>query len=112
MEEKSFLCEKCNYQTRIKASFEQHLKTYLHITGKRKTRSDKLILKCDYCVFETNNKNNHKSHHLNNHASIEERSKEYTFYCSVCDFGTFEYNLMVIHEETNKHNLRSIIKIS
>ena len=34
-------CDKCSYFTDMKLSFERHLKSILHITGKRKSRTDK-----------------------------------------------------------------------
>jgi len=38
------------------------------------------------------------------HATIEERSKEFKFYCDKCDFGTFAEILFTRHLETKKHN--------
>jgi len=67
----SFYCDKCNYRTDFKYSYEQHLETTLHKTGKRKERSDKVVLKCEFCPYESHNRNNFQTHRLNNHLSIE-----------------------------------------
>jgi hypothetical protein len=112
MEEKpSFYCEKCNYRTEFRYSYEQHLETTLHKTGKRKERSDKVVLKCEFCPYESHNRNNFNTHRLNNHLSIEERSKEYTYYCNICDFGSFDTKVMEKHNQSKKHVLRSTTRI-
>ena len=56
-----------------------------------------------------------KTHQLTKHATIEERSKEFKFYCDKCDFGTFAEILFTRHLETKKHNnthLETILDIS
>ena len=42
-------------------------------------------------------------HKLNEHATKEEREKEFKYYCFNCDFGTFSSQLYKKHEETKKH---------
>ena len=44
-----------------------------------------------------------KTHQLTKHATTEERSKEFKFYCDKCDFGTFAEILFTRHLETKKH---------
>ena len=44
-----------------------------------------------------------KKHRLNEHSTIEEREKEFKFYCICCDFGTFLKQTYEIHNNTNKH---------
>lgn len=79
-----FYCEPCHYGTRIKFNYELHLKTTLHLTGKRKERSDKNIYKitykCGHCEFESHNKNNYLTHVLNNHSTQEVREREFKYY--------------------------------
>jgi hypothetical protein len=106
-ESTTFYCDKCLYGTNFKYSYEQHLKTTLHITGKRKERVDKITLKCEFCTFESHNKNNYMTHRLNNHLGIEERQKEFGYYCNVCDFGSFDKKVMDRHNHTKRHSLRS-----
>ncbi len=45
-------------------------------------------------------------HKLNNHSSIEEKKKEFKYYCSHCDFGCFYENFMKNHNETIKHKYK------
>ena len=44
-----------------------------------------------------------KKHILNEHSTKEQREKEFKFYCSYCDFGTFSKDTIKVHNETNKH---------
>ncbi len=52
-----------------------------------------------------------QTHRLNNHLSIEERNKEYTYYCIICDFGSFDTKVMEKHNQSKKHILRSTTRI-
>ena len=45
--ELKYKCEKCNYLTNYKSSYDKHLKSELHLLGKRKERSDKKNKKCE-----------------------------------------------------------------
>lgn len=97
-------CEKCNFKTNIKSRWESHIRTELHITGTRKKRSDcKEPLQCDRCEYKTKNKTLLIQHKLNEHASIEERKKEFRYYCENCDYGTFSIDLYNRHIQTDKH---------
>ena len=111
-ENKKFYCEKCNFSTDFKYTYNEHLQTILHQTGKRKVRCDKNKPKktyvCNQCnFFDTVNKINYQTHMLNNHSTLEERKNGFTFYCSFCDFGTFDQLVMIKHEESKKHQKRS-----
>lgn len=105
----SYTCEKCNYFTNKLDSYKKHCNSVLHKTGKRKTRSDKLTenYKCNICDYECNHKMNMKLHKLRNHATIEEKIKEFKYYCVSCDFGEFNQNLYNKHLTTNKHKMRA-----
>ena len=99
-----FICEKCNYKTNIKGSYDAHLLTELHINGKRKQRSDKLYpKKCEKCNVMIKNKITEELHYLNDHASLEEREKNFLFYCKCCDYGSLYEDQFNKHKETNKH---------
>ncbi len=99
-------CENCNYHCNEKSSWNTHINTELHKTGKRKKRSDyggPYI--CDKCIFETPNKVKFKEHKLNNHSNKEERKKEFKYYCELCDKGYFYNDMYSRHTKTEKHNL-------
>ena len=107
--DKKFYCEKCNFGTDFKYTYNEHLQTILHQTGKRKVRCDKKEkLVCNKCTFFSGiNRLNYLNHMLNNHSTLEERKNGFTFYCSCCDFGTFDQLVMIKHEESKKHQKRS-----
>ena len=98
------ICEKCDYKCNFDSQWKIHCDTELHKTGKRKKRTDyREIEKCKDCDYITKNHTTMKKHYLNEHASIEEREKEFKFYCKLCDFGTFSKDTMNTHNETEKH---------
>jgi hypothetical protein len=107
-----YKCEKCNFKCNTKARWENHVNTELHITGHRKKRSDyKEPIKCDNCEYNTKNITTLKIHKLNKHSTKEIREKEFTFYCKMCDYGSFSKDSFDIHNNTKKHiNFLSIIK--
>ena len=105
--ENKYICEKCNFKCNTKARWEAHINTTLHQTGIKKKRSDyKEPIKCDYCNYETKNITTLKMHKLNNHSTIEEKKKEFKYYCSYCDFGCLYENFMIKHNETTKHKYK------
>ena len=111
MEESKYSCKKCNYYTNLLSSYNTHLKTELHENGKRKTRSDKIIMEpftCEKCNYQNMNKLNFRMHMLNNHLSIAEKEKEFLFYCKICNFGCFAEICYKKHVETNKHKIKSL----
>ena len=99
-----FICEKCDYKCNIISRWEKHINTELHITGKKKIRSDykgeKKCIDCDYIGKTLNNLIEHK---LNYHSSVEEREKEFKYYCKLCDYGTLSKDLINNHKNTKKH---------
>lgn len=99
-----FICEKCNFETNIKSKWNIHIDTELHKNGKRKIRSDcKNPLKCYDCDYITKNNITLKKHILNKHSNIEERQKQFKYYCNYCNFGTFSIDTINIHNNTDKH---------
>jgi len=106
VKEFKFNCEKCNYKCQFECQWIKHCKTELHKTGKRKKiirKNHKQPEKCKLCDYETKNTFLMKKHILNEHSTKEVREKEFKFYCSYCDFGTFSKDTIKIHNETNKH---------
>jgi len=106
MEKKDFkyVCEQCNFKCNTKSRWENHIKTELHKTGTRKQRKDyKQPTKCERCDYETKNITTLKIHKLNKHCSKEDREQAFTYYCKICDFGTFSEDSMKIHNGTKKH---------
>lgn len=51
-----------------------------------------------------------KQHKLNEHATKEQREKEFKFYCKCCDVGSFSKDIYEKHTNSEKHN-RYINKI-
>ncbi len=101
-----YYCNSCDYKCNVKSSWEKHLLTTLHITGKRKVRTDKIDpYTCKNCSFKTKNKVALKQHNLNYHSTITERENEFKFYCKYCDFGTFSNPLYEEHLNTEKHKI-------
>jgi len=99
-----FICEKCDYKGNIKSQWKKHINTELHKTGKKKERSDKKDpLKCEKCEYTIKSIIGLKQHYLNWHSSLEEREKEFKYYCKLCNFGTFTQNLLETHNNTKKH---------
>lgn len=103
--EYTYICGKCNYKTNLKNSFDKHCLSVLHKTGKRKTRKDKLCdeYSCSDCNYSTTVKVNFTMHRLNNHSTIEEKKKYFTYYCDLCNFGTFGKTFYDKHLQTKKH---------
>jgi hypothetical protein len=108
MEKNNYFCEKCNLNFFNNSRFEKHIKTELHLIGKKKKRSDyKEPFKCEDCEYTTKNIVTLKVHKLNKHSSLEDREKEYTHYCKCCDYGSFSNDMYNIHIETIKHKYYS-----
>ena len=105
-----YKCEKCRYETNFKSQWENHIKTELHKTGKRKTRSDKKYPeKCPKCNYKPTTNINMKLHTLNNHSTKEERKEGFKYYCECCDFGTFGKTIYDKHIGTKRHkNLKKL----
>jgi len=101
-----FNCEKCGFKCRFESQWIKHIETELHKTGIKKKiirKNHKQPEKCKLCDYETKNTFLMKKHILNEHSTKEVREKEFKFYCSYCDFGTFSKDTIKIHNETNKH---------
>ena len=107
-----FNCEKCDYKCQFECQWKKHCETTLHITGERKKKDNyKQAEKCKFCDYTTKNTALIKKHRLNEHAEKEEREKEFKYYCSYCDFGTFSKVTLEVHKNSNKHkNFISILE--
>jgi hypothetical protein len=44
-----------------------------------------------------------KQHILNEHGTLEEREKDFKYYCKLCDFGSFSKNIYENHIISDKH---------
>jgi hypothetical protein len=99
-----YICEKCDYKCRFECEWKKHCETTLHKTGERKKKDNyKENGKCKDCEYTTTNTFLMKKHRLNEHATKEEREKEFKFYCSYCDVGAFSKETIETHYNTNKH---------
>jgi hypothetical protein len=105
MDNYKYYCDKCEYGTNIKYSYECHLKTKLHLTGNRdrKKKELKKEYECKKCDYNTVNKNNYLTHKLNNHSSKEKRKEMFKYYCDKCDFGVFTESSYNKHFESKRH---------
>lgn len=109
--EYKYICDKCDYKCNFISQWNNHIKTDLHKTGKRKTRTDKKeVGKCNKCDYITNNHTTMLKHILNKHSTIEERKQKFKFYCELCDFGSFSKDTFDIHINSDKHKIYSIRK--
>ena len=101
-------CEKCNNTFKSNTHYLIHCETELHKTGKRKTRTDrKEELQCNICnIYKTKQKSTMKLHILNNHTSIDEKKKQFTYYCECCDFGILSESRYNNHLKTKKHKIK------
>ena len=111
MNEYKHYCEKCNYKTNIRHSLLQHFNSELHKTGQRGIKKKAVeIYQCNDCEYNTIKKSNYLTHKLNNHSSIEERKKEFKYYCDICDFGVFTESSYKKHIESKVHQKINKIK--
>lgn len=103
-------CISCNYTSLRKGDFDKHCKSTLHLTGKRKARSDKLSdgYVCILCNYKTINKLNYDQHILNNHSSAEDKKNKFKYFCEKCNFGINTENLYKKHCDTNKHKIKTV----
>lgn len=110
--EQKYYCEQCHFECQHKSTWERHIETILHKTGKRKQRCDiKDPYKCDICGYVTKNIVIFKDHRLTKHGNADQRKQEYKYYCEYCDFGTFCEKEFVKHTQTKKHtNFINILK--
>ena len=65
--------------------------------------------KCKFCNYMTKNTFLLKKHTLTEHSTKKERKEKFTYYCDLCDFGTFSKDTYEIHLNTNKHKRYNII---
>jgi hypothetical protein len=103
-----FICESCNFSCIFQSSWEQHIFTEKHknngkIIREKKTKTLKTIFKCSCCDFLASHNDGLTNHYLSKHASIDEKEKEFTYYCKICDFGTFYEKVYNKHCESKKH---------
>lgn len=108
MDEKyKFFCEKCNYGTNVSTSYNKHMNTELHKTGKRKVKDNKEpdTYICKKCNYETKSKQNQRTHYLRHHSTKEERVSQFKYYCDKCDYGTFSSTEKEKHYNTNSHKI-------
>ncbi len=105
--ELKYKCEKCNYLTNYKSSYDKHLKSELHLFGKRKERSDKKNKKCEICNYICSTEINLINHKLIYHSTKEERELKYKYYCKKCDYGINNEVIYKKHLECKKHIVMS-----
>ena len=99
-----YICEKCNFKSDYKNSYEKHLKSELHLTGKRKIRNDKKIPdKCPHCLYTTKVNTDMQTHIISKHMTQEEQKEKFTYYCDYCKWGVLYKSQYDNHLESIKH---------
>ena len=111
---KNYICVRCKYGCEFENDFMKHLSSEKHKTGKRKVRSDKKdvpsepkVNQCEKCDYKSTHIYNYKTHILNNHSTLEEKKKGFTYYCESCDYGIFSKDNYEKHLQTTKHIRKS-----
>ncbi len=109
-----FYCEKCDFKCKYEVYYERHLKTGKHLNGKitkihtkERIKKDHIIYKCEKCDFTSNHLYNFKTHVLNNHSSVEDKKKEFPYYCECCNIGIFAETVYNKHLLSKKHLMKS-----
>ncbi len=106
--EYKYNCDKCDFHCNAESTWEIHTNTSKHKNGVRKIRSDlKEPLKYGKCEYKTKNKTTMMQHELNEHSTKEEREKGFTYYCKLCDCGTFSKTLYANHLNTERHKIHA-----
>lgn len=99
-----YVCEKCHFITEYKNSYELHLQSQLHLTGRRKVRKDKKIPdKCPHCLYTTKVKTSMDTHIIRHHMSPEEQKEKMNFYCEHCNVGTSSEAQFIRHNNAKRH---------
>ena len=96
MEPKIFVCEPCNFKSKYKLSLDNHLVSTLHLTGKKKVRSDKVRLdKCPKCDYETYAEKDVVFHVKSIH------EKNFSVTCEFCDYSCLTFDRLRRHKKTH-----------
>ncbi len=102
--EYKYNCDNCKFSCNEISKWNKHIETVKHKTGKKKQRSDFAgPYKCEKCNYETINKTTYRQHILNNHSTIEDKKKEYRYFCELCGFGSFSKDIIDKHNLSKKH---------
>jgi hypothetical protein len=102
--EYKYNCEQCKFRCNDEPRWILHINCEKHKTGKRKKRSDcNGPYKCEECKYETTVILSYKLHVLNEHKNQKEREEGFTYYCKICDVGSFTEQINKKHIESNKH---------
>jgi hypothetical protein len=94
--EKIFSCERCNFQTKYKSTFNYHMSSKLHNEGR-------VHYSCQECDYESKNKSHMSTHCVLKHASPSDRKEKCKFYCELCDSGMFSQVYYDKHQRSHKH---------
>jgi len=74
------------------------------MTSVDKTKNGYVDYKCKDCNRSFRNQiTTYKQHMLDHHSTKKERKKEFTYYCKLCDIGTFSISTWTNHINTKKH---------
>jgi len=108
-EKNMYRCEKCSFSTTSKSLYDRHLICKKHINGfitRNRPSKDPFI--CCICNnYKTKNTFNLKTHILNNHSTSDEKAEKYTYFCNLCNFGTYKKDSIDKHIKSKKHIKRN-----
>lgn len=62
---------------------------------------------CNHCNFKCDNYDNLKCHSLYSHSTQKERELSFSYYCKICDYGSFHKNKYGEHLSSSKHIRKS-----
>jgi hypothetical protein len=109
IENKEYICEKCNFRTYYNNSYKKHLQSQLHLTGRRKERGDKVIPdRCPHCLYTTKVNTAMQTHIIRNHMTQEEQKEKLKFYCDHCKLGTLSKAQFDRHLQSTRHKNKLI----
>jgi hypothetical protein len=110
----NYNCEICNYECKYESHWIQHINSIKHNNNGKTKKKINRNKKCEKCDYIAQNYSAIRNHYLSKHSTLEERKKEYPYYCEYCDTGTFTKCVYIDHNKSKKHiqcskiNLESI----
>ena len=85
-----YICEKCDYSTSKKSSYDKHLSCKKHI--EKVSENNKMYI-CEFCHYNTSIKSNYDKHlsckkHIEK-VALETKKSKMIFSCDICDYTTY-----------------------
>ncbi len=106
----NYECKDCNFKCQYLSNWNQHILTSKHKNNGKIIKKEIRNKYCDICNYKALTYIDARSHYLSKHGTIEEKKKEYPYYCKDCIFGTFGKSTFDLHCKSKKHQQCSLIK--